>query len=187
MKELICIVCPKGCCLHVDESNDYAVTGNGCARGAMYGRTELTNPTRVVTSTVCVSGAELPRCPVKTNRAIPKEKVFKVMECIASVRAQAPITAGRSADDREAFSQIVQNIVDVLQPHGQADKSQRDARGHKLLFSGLAVRVAGQMQYTGVDIRHMHHLIGKRQAAHKFDSHLAIATDGDRNHTTAPM
>lgn len=95
--------------------------------------------------------------------------------------------AGRSADDREAFSQIVQNIVDVLQPHGQADKSQRDARGHKLLFSGLAVRVAGQMQYTGVDIRHMHHLIGKRQAAHKFDSHLAIATDGDRNHTTAPM
>ena len=81
--------------------------------------------------------------------------------------------AGRSADDREAFSQIVQNIVDVLQPHGQADKSQRDARGHKLLFSGLAVRVAGQMQYTGVDIRHMHH--------------LAIATDGDRNHTTAPM
>ena len=95
MKELICIVCPKGCCLHVDESNDYAVTGNGCARGAMYGRTELTNPTRVVTSTVCVSGAELPRCPVKTNRAVPKEKVFKVMECIASVRAQAPITVGQ--------------------------------------------------------------------------------------------
>lgn len=95
MKELICIVCPKGCCLHVDESNGYAVTGNGCARGAMYGRTELTNPTRVVTSTVCVSGAELPRCPVKTNRAVPKEKVFKVMECIASVRAQAPITVGQ--------------------------------------------------------------------------------------------
>ena len=29
MKELICIVCPKGCHLQVDEANDYKVTGNG--------------------------------------------------------------------------------------------------------------------------------------------------------------
>ena len=77
MKELICIVCPKGCCLHVDESNDYAVTGNGCARGAMYGRTELTNPTRVVTSTVCVSGAELPRCPVKRIAPFPRKRYLR--------------------------------------------------------------------------------------------------------------
>ena len=26
MKELICIVCPKGCHLKVDETNDYSVT-----------------------------------------------------------------------------------------------------------------------------------------------------------------
>lgn len=34
MKELICIVCPKGCHLHVDENEDYRVSGQGCARGA---------------------------------------------------------------------------------------------------------------------------------------------------------
>ena len=95
MKELICIVCPKGCHLQVDESRDYAVTGNGCARGAAYGKAELTNPTRVVTSTVCVAGAQLPRCPVKTDRAIPKEKMFEVMERIAAVRAKAPIAVGQ--------------------------------------------------------------------------------------------
>ena len=50
MKELICIVCPKGCHLRVDEDNGYAVTGNGCPRGAEYGKIELTHPTRVVTS-----------------------------------------------------------------------------------------------------------------------------------------
>ena len=33
MKELICIVCPRGCRLTVDENNDYAVTGNSCKRG----------------------------------------------------------------------------------------------------------------------------------------------------------
>ena len=41
MKELICIVCPKGCHLKVDEENGCAVTGNGCPRGAEYGKNEL--------------------------------------------------------------------------------------------------------------------------------------------------
>ena len=53
MKELICITCPKGCHLKVDEQT-YAVTGNSCPRGAVYGANELRNPVRVVTSTVIV-------------------------------------------------------------------------------------------------------------------------------------
>ena len=47
MKELICIVCPKGCHLKVDEENGCAVTGNGCPRGAEYGKSELLHPTRL--------------------------------------------------------------------------------------------------------------------------------------------
>ena len=54
MKELICIVCPRGCHLTVDENNDYAVSGNFCKRGEKYGKAEVTNPVRVVTSTVKV-------------------------------------------------------------------------------------------------------------------------------------
>ena len=94
MKELICIVCPKGCHLKVDENNDYAVTGNGCPRGAEYGRAELTNPTRVVTSTVRIGGAALPRCPVKTNGAIPKGMIFEIMEALDKVELTAPVTVG---------------------------------------------------------------------------------------------
>ena len=56
MKELICIVCPKGCRLTVDEFNGYKVTGNACQRGAAYGYKELTNPTRVLTTTVKIQG-----------------------------------------------------------------------------------------------------------------------------------
>lgn len=44
MRELICITCPKGCHLKVDEENDYKVTGNGCPRGAIYGKKECTHP-----------------------------------------------------------------------------------------------------------------------------------------------
>ena len=80
MKELICIVCPQGCHLKVDEENGCSVTGNSCPRGAEYGKMELTHPTRVVTSTVRCQGGLYPRCPVKTDRAVPKELVFDAMK-----------------------------------------------------------------------------------------------------------
>ena len=72
MKELICIVCPKGCHLRVDEDNGYAVTGNGCPRGAEYGKIELTHPTRVVTSTVKCQGAAHPAARSRPIRPFPR-------------------------------------------------------------------------------------------------------------------
>ncbi len=95
MKELICIVCPKGCHLKVDETDGYAVTGNGCPRGAEYGKVELTHPTRVVTSTVrCIGGAH-PRCPVKTDRPGPRELIRAVMAALDGVSVSAPAPLGR--------------------------------------------------------------------------------------------
>ena len=55
-KDLICIVCPRGCALTVsDESGTYTVTGNTCPRGEAYGIAETTHPTRTVTSVVRVT------------------------------------------------------------------------------------------------------------------------------------
>lgn len=95
MKELICIVCPKGCHLKVDEENGFAVTGNSCPRGAEYGKLELTNPTRVVTSTVRCEGGAHPRCPVKTDRAVPKGKIFQVMAALEGITLSAPVAVGQ--------------------------------------------------------------------------------------------
>ncbi|MDD4850766.1 MAG: DUF1667 domain-containing protein [Gemmiger sp.] len=95
MKELICICCPRGCHLQVDETQDYAVTGNACPRGAEYGRAECTAPTRVVTSTVAVRGAAYPRCPVKTAAPIPKGKIFEVMATLDGLTLRAPVTLGQ--------------------------------------------------------------------------------------------
>lgn len=95
MKELICIVCPNGCRLKVDEEHDYAVTGNRCERGVEYARAELSRPTRVVTSTVRCTGASHPRCPVKTDRPIPKERIFDVMEALNAVSLTAPVSVGQ--------------------------------------------------------------------------------------------
>ncbi len=95
MKELICIVCPRGCHLKVDEARDFFVTGNGCQRGVAYGKTELTNPTRVLTSTVRCAGGLSARCPVKTNGAIPKGLIFEAMKTLDAVRLISPVALGQ--------------------------------------------------------------------------------------------
>lgn len=94
MKKMICIVCPQGCHLTVDEENGFAVTGNNCERGVEYARKEVTNPTRVITSTVRIKGAEIDRLPVKTDRDIPKDKIFQAMELLEGLSVTAPIRLG---------------------------------------------------------------------------------------------
>ena len=94
MKELICIVCPNGCRLQVDEANGCAVTGNACPRGEEYGRNELLHPVRVLTGTVRLHGAALARCPVKSSGASPKEKLLEAAQALCAVDAVAPVRRG---------------------------------------------------------------------------------------------
>ena len=109
MKELICICCPKGCHLHVDEENGYQVSGNGCPRGAEYGKNEIVNPTRVLTSTVKIEGAAYRRCPVRTAQPIPKGKLFEVMTALDSVQLTAPVSAGDIALENAAGTGV--NVI----------------------------------------------------------------------------
>lgn len=95
MTELICIVCPQGCRLKVNEDNAFSVSGNACDRGAIYGREELRNPLRVITSTVRVAGAVHCRCPVKTQSAIPKRLIFEAMRLLDGVELAAPVEEGQ--------------------------------------------------------------------------------------------
>lgn len=96
MKELICINCPLGCHLNVDDSNanDMKVTGNNCPRGVTYAKSELTAPKRMVTSSVPVMGGDALRVSVKTSEPIPKEKIFECLEIIKTITAVAPVSIG---------------------------------------------------------------------------------------------
>ncbi len=104
MKELTCIGCPKGCHLLVDEENDYKVTGNSCSIGAEYGRNELLNPTRILTSTVKITGGIHEMLPVRSDKAIAKDKLFEVMESLKRVRVTSPIKMG---------DVIIENVLDT--------------------------------------------------------------------------
>ncbi len=94
MTEIICIGCPKGCHLQVDEKNNYKVTGASCEKGIEYGKIELTDPRRVLTSTVKIKGAALNRCSVKTNAPIPKGDLFNVMKALDAVELNSPVRIG---------------------------------------------------------------------------------------------
>ena len=92
MKELICIICPRGCHLQVDENLN--VTGNSCPRGPIYAKNELTHPTRTLTSTVRIVSEVEAMLPVKTDNPLPKEKIFEAMEEINKTVVHAPIRIG---------------------------------------------------------------------------------------------
>lgn len=94
MKEMICIVCPKGCHLRIDEENGLKVTGNACLRGAEYAKNEITNPVRVLTSTVKIAGAAYRRCPVRTAAAVPKGSLMAIMNELNTVSLASPVEIG---------------------------------------------------------------------------------------------
>ena len=96
MKELTCIGCPRGCTLKIERDGDgWSVTGNTCPRGDAYARKEVTAPTRIVTSTVRVTGGTLAMVSCKTRSDIPKGKIFDVVRALKDVEVPAPITIGQ--------------------------------------------------------------------------------------------
>ncbi len=93
-RELTCIVCPIGCSLKVEleDGKVLSVSGNTCQRGKSYAENECTNPMRIVTSTIiCDDNTPV---PVKTDRPIPKDKIFEVMKIINSAETHLPIKIG---------------------------------------------------------------------------------------------
>jgi len=99
-KEFTCIICPNGCQLKVqydlynNESKVSSVTGNLCPKGAYYGKQELEEPMRSISSSVSVIGGDIPLSSVRLNKPIPKEKIFEVMNIIKDVRINAPVHTG---------------------------------------------------------------------------------------------
>ncbi len=85
-----------GCMLTVETSDDgeMVVSGNTCKNGEIYAKKELTNPTRIVTSTVKVLNGKTAVCSVKTAPDISKDKIFDVMEIVKQAQVDAPVKIG---------------------------------------------------------------------------------------------
>lgn len=92
MKRIVCIVCPNGCHLEVNEETK-EVKGNRCPRGVKYALEELVAPKRSLTSSVHSLVPGFPVASVRTDGEIPKEKVGEAMEEINAyvLRRKVPV------------------------------------------------------------------------------------------------
>ena len=94
-RDLICIICPRGCSLCADIQGDLVtVSGNACPKGQEYATRECTNPVRTVTATVRVSNRYNTMASVKTLTPVAKDKMMDVMAVLRNTRIQAPVKIG---------------------------------------------------------------------------------------------
>lgn len=99
-KELICVICPNGCELQAEVSQEDGrftvsdVTGNLCDKGPEWARQEIVNPMRTISSSVLVEGGDFPLASVRTDAPISLKDIFQVMEEIKAIKLKAPVRIG---------------------------------------------------------------------------------------------
>jgi len=97
VKKLTCISCPIGCELSVslDESGKILkIEGNRCPRGKEYAITEITNPQRILPISVKVEDGEMELVSAKTDKPVPKKKMYEIIEYIKKLKVKAPVKRG---------------------------------------------------------------------------------------------
>lgn len=95
-REFVCINCPRGCEIAtvLDGKSIVSLSGNICKLGVKYVEDEITDPRRVVTSTVRVRGGNMPLAPVWTEHAIPKGMILRLADELRKVEIDAPVRCG---------------------------------------------------------------------------------------------
>ncbi|MCL2610945.1 MAG: DUF1667 domain-containing protein [Defluviitaleaceae bacterium] len=106
MLELICIGCPVGCLLQADtrDKDDIKISGNACKIGIDYGIKEITDPRRIVTSSVSVNtpnGNYI--VSLKTNGDVPKNHIFDVLEEMKKLQLKA--------EDAKIGNIVIKNVL----------------------------------------------------------------------------
>jgi len=104
--KMICISCPQGCSLEVthDGSTLIKVSGESCKKGIDYAEQEISDPRRMVASTVRVKNGFHPLVPVYTLTPVPKPMIQNVLKELRKVELQAPVQGG---------SVVIENVLDT--------------------------------------------------------------------------
>ena len=93
---ITCIGCPSGCQITITKiGEEFQIEGNECKRGEEYAIQEFTAPKRVLTTTILIKKGILPLIPVRSDKPLPKERLFDCMQYLSSVEVSAPIKMGQ--------------------------------------------------------------------------------------------
>ncbi len=94
--DYICIACPFGCKLVLDDGHPDAVvvSGNKCPKGKQYAIEEHSDPKRVVTATVATDSSTTPRIPVKTTKPIQIRLIDSLLQRLGAIQIRLPAKRG---------------------------------------------------------------------------------------------
>ncbi len=93
----LCIGCPLGCRLEVDEDTAgdiVEIRGHSCRKGKTFAEREHTDPRRMITTTVAVEGGLWARLPVHATEDMPKNQMWDVINILRDVSVTAPVSMG---------------------------------------------------------------------------------------------
>jgi len=93
----LCIGCPLGCRLEVDEDaagDIVEIRGFACRKGKTFAENEHTDPRRMVTTTVTINGGRWARLPVHATEELPKDRMWDVINQLRNIEVDAPIELG---------------------------------------------------------------------------------------------
>ena len=75
-----------------EDKSIISLSGNLCARGKKYAESECINPMRTLTTTaLCSDGSPV---AVRSEGAIPKDKLFEAMKRVNSIKVPLPVSVG---------------------------------------------------------------------------------------------
>ena len=95
--QYLCIGCPLGCRLEVDDDpkgDIVEIRGFSCRKGKTFAEREHTDPRRMITTTVGVTGGLWARLPVHATEEMPKQQLWDAIHALRRVTVVAPVSLG---------------------------------------------------------------------------------------------
>ena len=83
---MICLVCPKSCLLTEDIS---------CKKGLEFAKKEMTDPERILTSSMKVEFGELPLVSVRSDKTVKKAELKTLIKQLDEITVPAPVLNGQ--------------------------------------------------------------------------------------------
>ena len=108
--KIICVACPRGCHLRVNRQGEtFVVSDQGCKRGEEYAIQEMTDPRRMVATTVRLSSGPHPLLPVYTSAPFPKAKIRQLLLELRKVELREKVKMGQPV-----LANALETGIDIL-------------------------------------------------------------------------
>ena len=108
--KIICVACPKGCRLRVNHLGEtFVISDQECKRGEEYAIQEMTDPRRMVATTIRLAHGPHPLLPVYTSAPFPKAQIQQLLFELRKIEISEKVKMGQPV-----LSNVLDTGIDIL-------------------------------------------------------------------------